>query len=856
MADIIETIVIPEVPRVLDNQELFVYVPAQYANINLINGDENFVIIQKGNNTVSSSANGGTVVLGVGNTLTADTTSEGKDIVIIGDNNIVTDSGNKVFGISIETSGKDTVYIGAYNDKTSQRSDTVLVLAAGSVDVPFTAIEAGITEQNSKFIRLGDINTTITVPIKNDKLSNGMYDVSTSFVTRSNNTTYEIVYGRNLGTETIYRLSYTALLNTLAYRDNYGQLRVHVKYNNYNDTSVSNDNNGLIVPNMGYLEDRYVPYNKTGIYNAVYIRGYNNGSYYNTVTELSDIDYTGNTIVQRTSGQIIAADATSAHAVVTKGQMEQYVPSAIAGAIAALGTVYVFKGSVATISNLPNTANPGDVYNVIENDMNYAWTGSAWDQLGGTIATEYTAGTGISIVSGAISVTNPVTSTDISNWNSKQDALSTSHGIVLSGDTLELNIVPANASIQFVNSGVDEKSISVRYSDGLKVRQHLGGIQSGDGLVVKIGKGLFFDSQDDGNITINLGSSGYLVNNSGNDTNQLDLSSAAITKLNSLKSDGIGDKFLSNNGQYLEVTDKPCHINFKGLTIGRHPDNVEESNQSPLWYQMTDDGYFVSQPSVTTQNGLNVINDNGITVLALASYDDTVNPVYNRYMNNRFEIGNVCFKSNVKIKCYMDVYLTRTISQSESFKVYPITRQGHLDEINAIELISQINGATSQTWYTITFDIINRDYIGYRFVYITGSGKRQNGINIREMVFIPQETWTEATLDYDDDIPPTSVLYAKIPKYATEITFDGAFTYSQEFNVTNSARIASGIYRLNVATIESEASTKITSVPMLVDGEMTLLQLRPYYISGVFEGYSLLYGVYTATFTSLTIRYR
>lgn len=50
-----------------------------------------------------------------------------------------------------------------------------------------------------------------------------------------------------------------------------------------------------------------------------------------------------------------------------------------------ISTAYRYKGSVASVSNLPSTGNTvGDVYNVEATDMNYAWTGTAWDQLGAT----------------------------------------------------------------------------------------------------------------------------------------------------------------------------------------------------------------------------------------------------------------------------------------------------------------------------------------------------------------------------------------------------------------------------------------------------------------------------------------
>lgn len=51
--------------------------------------------------------------------------------------------------------------------------------------------------------------------------------------------------------------------------------------------------------------------------------------------------------------------------------------------------VYKYKGSVATYSALPSTGvSAGDVYNVEADDMNYAWTGEAWDPLGSLITIE------------------------------------------------------------------------------------------------------------------------------------------------------------------------------------------------------------------------------------------------------------------------------------------------------------------------------------------------------------------------------------------------------------------------------------------------------------------------------------
>ena len=48
-------------------------------------------------------------------------------------------------------------------------------------------------------------------------------------------------------------------------------------------------------------------------------------------------------------------------------------------------SVYIFKGSVDSIEDLPAEGNIiGDVWNVRKNDINYAWTSEGWDALGGT----------------------------------------------------------------------------------------------------------------------------------------------------------------------------------------------------------------------------------------------------------------------------------------------------------------------------------------------------------------------------------------------------------------------------------------------------------------------------------------
>ena len=53
---------------------------------------------------------------------------------------------------------------------------------------------------------------------------------------------------------------------------------------------------------------------------------------------------------------------------------------------AKIASVYVYKGSVATQTELPQENNKvGDTYNVTDTGHNYTWDGTQWDDLGGTV---------------------------------------------------------------------------------------------------------------------------------------------------------------------------------------------------------------------------------------------------------------------------------------------------------------------------------------------------------------------------------------------------------------------------------------------------------------------------------------
>lgn len=76
----------------------------------------------------------------------------------------------------------------------------------------------------------------------------------------------------------------------------------------------------------------------------------------------------------------------------------KYYAQQAAAIVATLGTVLVYKGSVATYADLPATDNhTGDVWNVLSNGKNYAWDGTAWDDFGGAVNVSIAAASDVSL---------------------------------------------------------------------------------------------------------------------------------------------------------------------------------------------------------------------------------------------------------------------------------------------------------------------------------------------------------------------------------------------------------------------------------------------------------------------------
>lgn len=88
----------------------------------------------------------------------------------------------------------------------------------------------------------------------------------------------------------------------------------------------------------------------------------------------------------------------------------------------ALAGVFHYKGSVATYADLPASDNEvGDVYNVIDTGKNYAWDGSAWDDLGGLVdlSNYYTKSEADNFLAGKAGLATANTFTQDQTFNAK-----------------------------------------------------------------------------------------------------------------------------------------------------------------------------------------------------------------------------------------------------------------------------------------------------------------------------------------------------------------------------------------------------------------------------------------------------
>jgi len=97
-----------------------------------------------------------------------------------------------------------------------------------------------------------------------------------------------------------------------------------------------------------------------------------------------------------------------------------------------VSAVYKFKGSVANFASLPSTGQTiGDVWNVTDTGINYAWTGTLWDDIGGVEALATASNDGL------MSSSDFAKLLAITGTNTGDQTLSSLGGVAVAGDTME-----------------------------------------------------------------------------------------------------------------------------------------------------------------------------------------------------------------------------------------------------------------------------------------------------------------------------------------------------------------------------------------------------------------------------------
>lgn len=103
------------------------------------------------------------------------------------------------------------------------------------------------------------------------------------------------------------------------------------------------------------------------------------------ITVPEDISDLNDDVGIQTANDVASAISTA----LANGNDPYQTESDVDGKIStAISSVYRYKGSVATYNDLPASGNTtGDVWDVQDTGINYAWNGTGWDPLGASVDT-------------------------------------------------------------------------------------------------------------------------------------------------------------------------------------------------------------------------------------------------------------------------------------------------------------------------------------------------------------------------------------------------------------------------------------------------------------------------------------
>ena len=195
------------------------------------------------------------------------------------------------------------------------------------------------------------------------------------------------------------------------------------------------------------------------------------------VTGTTSFDGTADVAIEASVADGVIPNASTLEGVTETGRALMTAASASA-AVATLGlsSVYDYKGQVASEIDLPEDAELGDVYNVSDTGMNYAWNGTQWDSLG-TVTT--LASLGVTATATELNYTAGVTAPIQTQLDAK-------------ADTSAIPTIPGNATASEAGLMSAEDKTKL---DGLNnyvlpeaTTDVLGGVKIGAGLQIQDGK--------------------------------------------------------------------------------------------------------------------------------------------------------------------------------------------------------------------------------------------------------------------------------------------------------------------------------------------------------------------------------
>lgn len=113
----------------------------------------------------------------------------------------------------------------------------------------------------------------------------------------------------------------------------------------------------------------------------------------NTSTGVLNVDRVTGLSYNSTTKQISVASVANGESITgtvlnihegysTTAEMNTAITTAVNQAVS---SAVIYKGTVASYSNLPTDAEVGHLYNVTDTGKNYVWNGTEWDDQGGTV---------------------------------------------------------------------------------------------------------------------------------------------------------------------------------------------------------------------------------------------------------------------------------------------------------------------------------------------------------------------------------------------------------------------------------------------------------------------------------------